>query len=239
MMSLPWRASGRYAASTARCTSLRRQSRARTRRWVSMSVTQRDRGAAARGPGQERYRSKWRWDKVFWATHCVDCSPGACPLRVYVKDGKVVAQETAGTFPVIENGVPDMNPMGCQKGAAWHQLLDSPERVLHPPKRAGERGQGKGGEISWDRALTEIADHMLDAVHEMGPESIINEGTPGEGGLLGGMPVQRVVEMVGGLHTDVNAVINDFSPGLYLTFGKFNPTSGMGNRFHSRFVMMT
>lgn len=204
-----------------------------------MSMNQRDRGDAARGAWQERYREMWRWDKAYWATHCVDCYPGACPLRVYVRDGKAVAQETAGAFPTIEKGVPDMNPMGCQKGAAWHQLLDSPERVLHPLKRAGERGQGRWEEISWDQALTEIADHMLDAVSEMGPESIINEGTPGEGGLLGGMPIQRVVDMVGGIHTDVNAVINDFSPGLYLTLGKFNATSGMGNRFHSRFVMMT
>ena len=35
----------------------------------------------------DAYRDKWRWDKVFWATHCVDCYPGNCPYRVYVRDG--------------------------------------------------------------------------------------------------------------------------------------------------------
>ena len=118
---------------------------------------------------KEAYRNKWQWDKTFPATHCVDCYPGNCPYRVYVKDGKVLMEEQTGTFPVIEEGVPDMNPMGCQKGAAWARLLDAPERVLHPLKRAGARGSGKWKQVSWDQVLTEIADHILDAIQEVGP----------------------------------------------------------------------
>src|SRR3990170_1361988 len=101
---------------------------------------------------EDVYRQQWRWDKVFVATHCVDCYPGNCPIRVYVRDGVVVREEQAGTLPIIEKGVPDMNPMGCQKGAAWSRLLHSPERVLHPLKRAGERGEGKWKRVSWDQA---------------------------------------------------------------------------------------
>jgi len=188
---------------------------------------------------EDIYRQQWRWDKVFWATHCVDCYPGNCPYRVYVKDGIVWREEQAGTFSVVEEGVPDLNPMGCQKGAAWSRLLYSKERVLHPLKRAGERGSGKWKRISWDEALSEIADHVLDAVQEVGPESIIHEGTPGQGGLLAGFPFGRVLQLVGGLHTDVNAVINDFSPGIYLTFGKFDPASSIDDGFHAKFVMYT
>ncbi len=188
---------------------------------------------------EDVYRRRWRWDKVFWATHCVDCYPGNCPYRVYVKDGIVFAEEQAGNFPVIEKGVPDMNPMGCQKGAAWSRLLYSKERVLHPLKRAGARGQGKWKRVSWDQALTDIADHMLDAVQEVGPESIIDEGTPGEGGLLSSFPFGRLIEMIGGLRTDVNAVINDFSAGIYMTFGKFDPASSIDDMFHAEFVMYT
>ena len=101
---------------------------------------------------EKRYRERWRWDKAVWATHCVDCYPGACPFRVYVKDGRIVAEEQSGTFPVIENGVPDMNPMGCQKGVAWSRLLHAKERVLHPLKRAGRRGEGKWTQVTWDQA---------------------------------------------------------------------------------------
>src|SRR4030043_2233027 len=166
-------------------------------------------GPAYRG-WEDLYRQKWTWDKVAWGTHCVDCYPGNCPYRVYVKDGLVLREEVAGTFPTIEQGVPDMNPMGCQKGAAWSQLLYAPERVLHPLKRAGERGEGKWKRVSWDEALGDIADSMLDAIQELGPDSIVAEGTPAQGGMMSGLFFNRLIGLVGGVETDVKAAINDF-----------------------------
>jgi anaerobic selenocysteine-containing dehydrogenase len=188
---------------------------------------------------EDLYRQRWRWDESFAATNCVDCYPGNCPIRVFVKDGVVFREEQAGTMPVIEKGVPDMNPMGCQKGASWSRLLYSPERVLHPLKRAGKRGEGKWKRVTWDQALREIADHMLDAIEEVGPEAIINEGTPGQGGLLAGFPLGRVLGLSGGLFLDPNAVINDFSPGIYLTFGKFDPANSCDDTFHTELMMYT
>src|SRR3989304_9948716 len=76
----------------------------------------------------DRYRDKWKWDKGTWGSHAVDCYPGGCPFRVYVKDGKIVREEQAGTFPVVQQGVPDMNPMGCQKGACWGYIHYGPGR---------------------------------------------------------------------------------------------------------------
>src|SRR5450759_2325702 len=83
------------------------------------------RDEAYTGPA-DVYREKWSWDKVAWGTHCVDCYPGNCPFKVYVRDGMVWREEQAGKFEQIESGVPDNNPMGCQKGAAWSQQLYSP-----------------------------------------------------------------------------------------------------------------
>ena len=127
--------------------------------------------------------------------------------------------------------------MGCQKGAAWSQLLYAPERVLYPLKRAGERGEGKWKRVSWDEALSDIADAMLDAIEELGPESIIAEGTPAQGGMMAGLFFNRIIGLLGGVETDVNAVINDFSPGIYLTFGKFNPASSIDDWFHSELIL--
>jgi DMSO reductase family type II enzyme molybdopterin subunit len=186
---------------------------------------------------EQVYRRLWRWDKAARTTHCVDCYPGNCPYLVFLKDGEIVGSEQAGSLKRIETGVPDLNPMGCQKGAAWHLLLQGRERVLQPLKRAGERGEGKWQAVSWEQALTEIADHMLDAIEEIGPEAIIHEGTPAEGGLLAGMPFSRVAGLLGGVRTDVNAVINDNSPGTYLTYGKFDPVIGADDLFHSELVI--
>jgi DMSO reductase family type II enzyme molybdopterin subunit len=177
------------------------------------------------------------WDKVARSTHCVDCQPGNCPYYVFVKDGAIVGTEPIGAMASVENGLPDLNPMGCQKGAAWHLLLNGQERVLHPLKRVGERGAGNWQQVSWDQALTEIADHLLDAIEEVGPDSIIHEGTPAEGGLLAMMPFSRLTSLLGATRTDVNAVINDNSPGTYLTYGKFDPVISMDDMYHAELVI--
>jgi len=186
---------------------------------------------------EARYRGAVAWDRFARATHCVDCMPGNCPYYVFVKDGEIVGSEPVGALPATERGIPDLNPMGCQKGAAWHTFLKGQERVLRPLKRAGERGDGKWQEISWEQALTEIADHLLDAIEEVGPESIIHEGTPAEGGLLSMMPFTRLTSLLGATRTDVNAVINDNSPGHYLTYGKFDPVMSIDDPYHAELLI--
>ena len=181
------------------------------------------------------YREEWTWDKVAWGTHCIDCYPGNCPFFVYVKDGIVWREEQAGRFTQIEQGIPDNNPMGCQKGAAWSQQLYSPDRLLHPLKRAGERGSGKWQQISWDKALTEIADALIDTIREEGPESIVREGTPEIGAVS---KVQRFLDLIGAVTTDLNGSINDFASGLYETYGKFNGVSEIGDWFNSELVLI-
>jgi len=190
-----------------------------------------------RKDSEDRYREQWKWDKVTWGCHAVDCYPGGCPWRVYSRDGKIVREEQAGIFPTIEEGIPDLNPLGCQKGASWSQQHYNEERVLYPLKRAGERGEGKWERISWDQALTEVADGIIDAVEDQGHESLYHIGTPGEGGF------QQIMwntfsAMLGFQVTDLQAEINDFSPGIYTTFGKFDPAPGMDDFFKSEVILI-
>ncbi|MDP2949721.1 MAG: molybdopterin-dependent oxidoreductase, partial [Chloroflexota bacterium] len=195
-------------------------------------------GAAGYQSWQDVYRQEWTWDKVAWGSHCINCYPGNCLYRVYLRDGVALREEQAGIHQTIETGVPDMNPMGCQKGAAWSELLRSPERVLYPLRRAGERGEGKWKRVSWDEALTAIADAALDAIQEVGPESILQVSTPNEGGLMAGMLFGRIIEGLGGTVTDVNADINDFNPGLYMTYGKVNSASSIDDWFHAELTLV-
>jgi anaerobic selenocysteine-containing dehydrogenase len=186
---------------------------------------------------EDSYRDRWTWDHVSWGCHAVDCYPGGCPWRVYTRDGRILREEQAGIFPTIESGVPDMNPMGCQKGAAWSQQHYNEERVLHPMKRVGERGEGKFERISWDQCYRELADAILDAAQEDGPQSLYHIGTPGEGGL------QQIMwnsfsAILGFQVTDLQAEINDFSPGIYTTFGKFDPAPGMDDFFKSELILI-
>ena len=111
-------------------------------------MTDRHEQRAAEGAWADAYRARWKWDKVVWGTHCVDCYPSNCPYRVYVKDCVVVREEPAGNFETIEAGVPDMNPAGCQKGAAWSQTLSGQDRVLYPLRRAARADPSCGSPAS-------------------------------------------------------------------------------------------
>ena len=186
------------------------------------------------GKWPDRYRDKWKWDKVTWGSHSVDCYPGGCPWRVYVRDGKIIREEQGGAMPVIQQDVPDMNPMGCQKGACWSYIHYAPERVTQPRKRTGERGEGKFEPVSWDQALTEIADGMLDAIQDQGPESIITLTTPE----VAAFGARVFTNAIGSPITDGNAEFQDFSPGYYITWGKFNPISSMDDWFLAELTLI-
>jgi DMSO reductase family type II enzyme molybdopterin subunit len=186
---------------------------------------------------EEAYRRRINvdWDRVAFGTHCVDCYPNNCPLYVFVKDGKVVREELAGVLEPVAPGVPDMNPMGCQKGLAWSRELYAPDRVLYPMRRAGERGEGRWERISWDEALAEVADAMIDAVEEVGPQAIVHEISP-EISVL--PPSSRFMNLIGGTALDVNATINDFWPGFHLTLGKFYFASSVDDLFNADCIVI-
>jgi DMSO reductase family type II enzyme molybdopterin subunit len=183
--------------------------------------------ARIQGKWADAYRQKWTWDKVSWGSHSVDCYPGGCPWRVYAKDGKILREEQAATLPPIEEGIPDMNPMGCQKGASWSHCHYSPDRVTQPLKRVGERGKGEFKPVSWDEALTDIADAIVEAIQEQGAESVLTLLTPEPGA----QPARLFTQLLGTPMTDGNAEFHDFSPGYHITWGLFNPVSTMDDWF--------
>jgi len=184
---------------------------------------------------EERYRSRQAFDRATFSTHCVNCHPNDCPVYVFVKDGKVVFEEAAAILGTVEPGVPDMNPMICQKGLAWSRHMDSPDRILHPLRRAGERGEGRWEQISWSEALSEVADAIVAAIAETGPESVVLEGTPE---IAATIPAARFMGALGGTTIDVDATINDFWAGYQAVFGKFTFTSSIDDFFHSDVLLI-
>jgi anaerobic selenocysteine-containing dehydrogenase len=146
-------------------------------------------------------------------------------------------EEPLAAFPTIEEGVPDMNPMACQKGSAWSVQLASPDRLRHPLRRAGERGEGRWEQIGWDEALTEIADAVVEAIDLEGPESIVFEETV-EGGLLAQAAYLRFAGLLGAVTLDANGLINDFPAGHHITFGKFSCASTVDDTFHGGLLLV-
>ncbi|MCC6383038.1 MAG: molybdopterin-dependent oxidoreductase [Dehalococcoidia bacterium] len=191
---------------------------------------------ARRAGTAERYRQRWSWDRVTFGTHCLNCL-ATCPYRVYAGDGQVLFEEPAAIFDQIEEGVPDMNPMSCQKGSAWSQQLSTPDRLEYPLRRVGERGSGQWQRISWDEALEETASAIVEAIDMEGPESVIFEETV-EGGLLTQAAYLRFAGLLGAVTLDANGLINDFPAGHQITFGKFSCASSVDDTFHSEVILI-
>ncbi len=83
---------------------------------------------------------------------CQLCST-VCGITGYVKDGRIIK---------IEGNANDPNTQGrlCARGQAGLNHQYHPERLLHPIRRVGNRGEGKWRRISWDEALEEIANRL-------------------------------------------------------------------------------
>lgn len=98
--------------------------------------------------------------KVF-KTSCHGCIQ-MCPARAYVENGVVVRLEGDPDAPVSRGSL-------CMKGLNELHTMYSPRRVLHPLKRAGERGENKWEVISWDEAVSLAAEKITSVIDQYGP----------------------------------------------------------------------
>ncbi len=187
---------------------------------------------------EDLHREEWKWDKVTYGTHLVDCYPGNCCWQVYTRDGIVWREEQAGKYPVIDATGPDWNPRGCQKGCSYSNMMYNPDRVKYPMKRVGGRGEGKWKRISWDEAMDEVCKQILHAIRTEGPETIIFEPGPGNGGWIHLMSLWGFFDSLGGTQLDLDATIGDFNKGVYETFGKFQFCDSCDGWFFGKLIFI-
>jgi anaerobic dimethyl sulfoxide reductase subunit A len=67
----------------------------------------------------------------------------------------------------------------CLRGRSYRARLYSPERLLYPMMRVGERGEGKFKRVSWDEALDHVAKKMVELKQKYGPTAILDQGYAG------------------------------------------------------------
>ncbi|ASU37643.1 molybdopterin oxidoreductase [Herbaspirillum sp. meg3] len=106
-----------------------------------------------------------------------DC-PDTCALLITVKDG--VATEVRG-----DPAHPTTAGVLCTKVSRYTERTYHKERLLHPMKRVGKKGEGKFERISWDEALDTIAARLKD-VAARNPQAILPYSYAGTMGLVQG-----------------------------------------------------
>ncbi len=188
---------------------------------------------------EDLYRDIWKWDKVTWGSHTNACVPNGCSFRVYVKNGIVWREEQAMRNLASSSEYPDYNPLGCQKGCSFHANLYSDQRITHPLKRVGPRGSGQWQRISWDEALTEIADAIVDGIEEFGPDSFITDGAHFNAGAVGFTGLYRFNALLGGVSPDWNVMNGDIFAGLHATFGKMLLAYSADNLLDAELIIMS
>jgi len=95
---------------------------------------------------------------------CGICQIG-CGILVHVDNGRVIKVEGDPESPLNEGVL-------CPKGLASLEYLYHPDRLKHPLKRVGGRGEGKWQRISWDEAINTIAKEFTKARDNYGAESV-------------------------------------------------------------------
>ena len=113
-----------------------------------------------------------------------------CKMRVSVKEDKVIDIRGDPTDP-------ESNGELTMRGKHMREILYAPDRLKYPMKRAGERGEGEWERISWDEALTTIANKLNEIKKKYGAEAIdFHHGHYHSGDILGSY-LPRLANLIG------------------------------------------
>jgi anaerobic selenocysteine-containing dehydrogenase len=115
--------------------------------------------------------------RVFKVVCPHDC-PDTCVMTVGVRDGRAVDL----------GGDPEhrfTRGFLCVKVNQYLDRVYSRERILHPMKRVGVKGEGRLARISWDEALDTIARRFREVIERHGPQAILPYSYAGNNGILG------------------------------------------------------
>jgi anaerobic selenocysteine-containing dehydrogenase len=106
----------------------------------------------------------------------LDC-PDSCSLDVTVQAGRVAVIDGSYLNPVTDGYI-------CAKVRRFAERVYGPDRLHYPALRKGPKGLARFERVSWDEALTLIADRMREARDRWGGESILPYSYGGSNGLL-------------------------------------------------------
>ncbi|BBY78297.1 formate dehydrogenase [Mycolicibacterium parafortuitum] len=93
-------------------------------------------------------------------TFCRICEP-LCGMIATVEDGRLVALRPDKDHPLSAG-------FACQKGIAFSEVVNDPDRVTTPLRRTADGFEP----VSWDDAMSDIADRLARVVRTHGPGAV-------------------------------------------------------------------
>ena len=159
-----------------------------------------------------------------------DC-PDTCAMLVTVTDGVVTGVKGDPDHPFTAGAL-------CPKVHDYEHRVNSPDRILHPMRRVGAKGEGRFEEISWDAAVDEIAERFTAITAEHGSEAILPYSYLGALGMLNGLAVgDPFFHRVGASVSERTFCDSGSSTAYLMTVG---PTAGIDPEsfVHSRYIVI-
>ena len=160
-------------------------------------------------------------------TTCFNCEAG-CGLLAYV-------DKDSGNVRRFEGNPehPGSRGRNCAKGPATLNQMYDPERILHPLRRTGPRGEGQWEQVSWEEALEDIASRIRRALLEDRHDEIMyHVGRPGEDGFI-----DRILRSWGvdGHNSHTNICSSGARTGYAMWMGYDRPSADFAN---ARFILL-
>src|ERR1700677_1423910 len=140
-----------------------------------------------------------------------DC-PDTCALDVHVRDG-VAIKVTGSAAHAPTAGVL------CTKVARYTERTYHPDRLLHPLRRVGRKGEGRFERISWEQAMSAVA-ARLSALAAQDADQILPYSYAGTMGLVQGESMsQRFFHRLGASLLERTICASAGSAGHKITLG--------------------
>ncbi len=108
---------------------------------------------------------------------CAHDCPDTCAWHVTVEAGRAVKLAGDLSHPITHGAL-------CAKVNNYLDRVYSPDRLLHPLRRSGAKGEGRFERVSWDEAVAEIAGRLQAIIAEYGAEAVLPFSYAGNMGLI-------------------------------------------------------
>lgn len=168
-------------------------------------------------------------DEIVRYTFHQDHCGGMCSLKCTVRDGRMVHIEPNKRADGVFDSI-------CLKGISEIQHVYSNHRVQTPLKRVGERGANEFAAISWDEALDEIADKLMEIQETYGKQAVMM-GNAGESGTAGQF-LSKIIGAQGKGKTGVDSGVgNGLDPAYGFGGGYAKATGEPRDWVNSRFLL--
>ncbi|MBI4279842.1 MAG: molybdopterin oxidoreductase family protein [Armatimonadetes bacterium] len=159
-----------------------------------------------------------------------DC-PDTCAWQVTVEDGVAVRLAGDPDHPFTRGTL-------CAKVNHFLDRVYSPDRILHPLRRAGSKGEGKFERVTWDEALDGVADALRRIIETDGATAILPYSYYGTQGLIQATGMdRRFFARLGASRLERNVCTAAARAGIAVTMGN-RPGMLPEDIVHSRFIIL-